>query len=257
MTVRFELYPAIDILGGSCVRLHQGDYAEKTEYSKDPRQIAARWLSQGARWLHVVDLDAAKSGTMVNAQVISDIVQMAAEVGAKVQVGGGIRTHQALSNWLHQGVTRCVVGTAALDTVWMKEAVSQFGSESLIVGLDGREGKLAVKGWIEQTEILLNDIAMQLAEVGVKYALVTDVSRDGTLAGANLALASSIQNESGLAVLASGGIRHLDDVLAAQTAGLAGAIIGQSLYTGSLDLGAAVRAVYSVVSPENETKAVE
>ncbi|WP_026961869.1 1-(5-phosphoribosyl)-5-[(5-phosphoribosylamino)methylideneamino]imidazole-4-carboxamide isomerase [Alicyclobacillus herbarius] len=236
----FILYPAIDVHDGQCVRLLQGDYESSTVYGKSPREMAERWLQAGANFLHVVDLDAAKSGAAVNRQAILGVLQAAGEVGARVQVGGGIRDERALAAWLEAGATRCIIGTAALDTAWVERMVRIYGGESLVVGLDGRDGQLAVKGWVEQTDVPLVEVARRLAAVGVRHALVTDVRRDGTLQGANLELAAGIQAESGLACIASGGIRDVSDVLAAQNAGLAGAIAGRSLYDGTLNLQTAL-----------------
>ncbi|MBX5435964.1 MAG: 1-(5-phosphoribosyl)-5-((5-phosphoribosylamino)methylideneamino)imidazole-4-carboxamide isomerase [Alicyclobacillaceae bacterium] len=244
----FDLIPAIDILGGACVRLFKGDYAAKTEYAADPRVVAERWLEQGASWLHVVDLDGARSGSAVNAGVIGDVVRLASQAGARVQVGGGIRHHDAVARWLDHGVARCVIGTAALDTAWMEQAVARFGGDALVAGLDGRGGKVAVRGWLEQTEADMAEVAIRLAAVGVRWALVTDVDRDGTLGGANIALAQEVQRRSGLRAIASGGVRGVDDVLAALQAGLAGAIAGRSLYDGTLDLREALAAVRRAVA---------
>ena len=238
----FTLYPAIDILGGACVRLFKGDYDASTTYEADPRKVAERWLEAGGRFLHVVDLDAAKSGSPVNQGVIRDIVQLAGQVGASVQVGGGIRDEAAVAKWLEVGVSRCVLGTASLDTELMERLVRQFGADKLVAGLDGRDGKLAVRGWIEQTEVRLVDIAARLYDLGVAHALVTDVQRDGTLGGPNLDLAKEVAG-TGMAAIASGGVRNLEDVLAAQQAGLAGAIAGRSLYDGTLNLAAALKAL--------------
>jgi phosphoribosylformimino-5-aminoimidazole carboxamide ribotide isomerase len=237
-TTAFQLFPAIDILGGRCVRLLRGDYGAGTEYYDKPVEAAVRWMEQGAEWLHVVDLDAAKSGSPENTEVIAAIVREAAARGVQVQVGGGIRTLETMQHWLDAGVARCVVGTAALDVEWVAAAVARFGSGSLVVGLDGRDGKLAVKGWLEQTETSILELARQLYEAGARYALVTDVERDGTLQGANLALARDVQ-EAGLQAIASGGIRGIEDVLAARDAGLAGAVVGRSLYDGRLSLAEA------------------
>jgi phosphoribosylformimino-5-aminoimidazole carboxamide ribotide isomerase len=239
----FELYPAIDVLGGRCVRLTQGDYAAKTEYSDNPRQVAERWLAAGSRWLHVVDLDGAKTGSSVNAQPIAEVIQAAREVGAQVQVGGGIREFDAIDRWLSAGASRCIIGTRALDTAWMEAAVRRFGADALVAGLDGRGGRVAVRGWIDQTDIGIVDIARQLADVGVRWALVTDVERDGTLTGANLELARDVQERGGLFAIASGGVRSLDDILAARAHGLAGAIVGRALYDGTMDLAQALSAV--------------
>jgi phosphoribosylformimino-5-aminoimidazole carboxamide ribotide isomerase len=160
-------------------------------------------------------------------------------------VGGGIRDYETLSQWLDLGVTRCVIGTAALDLKWMEGAVERFGADRLVVGLDGRDGKMAVHGWTEQTEVSLVSMAQQLFDVGVRYALVTDVARDGTLSGANIEIAKAIQ-ATGMQAIASGGVRSVDDVLAAKQAGLAGVIAGRSLYDGTLDLSEAIRVAKGV-----------
>ncbi|WP_290588240.1 1-(5-phosphoribosyl)-5-[(5-phosphoribosylamino)methylideneamino]imidazole-4-carboxamide isomerase [Alicyclobacillus sp.] len=238
----FDLFPAIDILDGACVRLTRGDYEAKTEYSRDPAAMAVRWMDAGARWLHVVDLDGAKSGHPVNVDAVRAVVEAAASRGVRVQVGGGIRTEEAIEKWLAAGVARCVIGTAAMDRDFMAKAVARFGADALVAGLDGRGGKMAVRGWLDQTDVPLVAVARGLFEVGVRHALVTDVDRDGTLQGANLDLARAVQAE-GLGAIASGGIRSLEDVLAARRAGLAGAIAGRSIYDGTLDLAAAFAAL--------------
>lgn len=242
-SVPFALYPAIDVLDGACVRLLRGDYNAKTEYSQHPRSVAERWLTAGAQWLHVVDLNGAKSGLTDNFAAIQEVVEAALAVGARVQVGGGVRTYETLERWLNVGVTRCVVGTAALEPGWAAGAVNRFGSEAVVVGLDGRGGKIAVRGWLEQTDVTMVETAAQLAADGVAWALVTDVDKDGTLSGANLALATAVQDASGIRTIASGGVRDLTDVLAAREAGLAGAIAGKSLFDGTLDIRAALAAL--------------
>ncbi len=239
----FTLFPAIDILQGACVRLLKGDYHASTQYNQLPVDEARRWLNEGASWLHVVDLDGAKSGHSVNEQVVSLIVSTAAKWHAKVQVGGGIRTYEAIKRWLFLGVDRVIIGTAAQDIDWMRGAIEQFGSASIVVGLDGRQGKLAVDGWTTQTDTTLDTLGASLYSVGVRHALVTDVDKDGTLSGANLALASQVQSASGLMVIASGGIRNVEDVVAAKMMGLSGAIVGRSLYDGTLRLREAIHAL--------------
>ncbi len=234
--IPFHLYPSIDVLDGACVRLLRGDYDAKTEYGQNPAEMAKRWISAGAKWLHVVDLNGAKNGTTDNFDAIREVVSVAVAAGCNVQVGGGIRSYETLSRWLTAGVTRCVIGTAALDPEWAKGAVERFGSDAIVVGLDGRDGKIAVRGWLEQTDVTMVDMARRLADVGVRFALVTDVERDGAMTGANLALTQQVQRESGIHTIASGGIRSMEDVLAAQRAGLAGAIAGRSIYNGSLDV---------------------
>lgn len=237
MTQAFRLYPAIDVLGGRCVRLLQGDYHASTEYSEDPVQVAHTWCQSGIRYLHVVDLDGAKQGHSVNALVIRGIAAAAASYGVNVQVGGGIRDEAAIAAWLDVGVERVVIGTASRNVPLMAQFVETFGQSTIVAGLDGRGGKLAVDGWLAQTELAIVDLAEQLAQVGVAYALVTDVDRDGTKRGANLDLAVAVQ-QRGLAAIASGGIRDEADIVAAQSTGLAGAIVGKALYDGHVDLQA-------------------
>lgn len=231
----FTLLPAIDVLDGRCVRLHKGDYAAKTEYHDNPVEMAKIWCDQGASYLHVVDLDGAKTGQTVNRDVIAGIVETAGSYGAKVEVGGGIRTTETIDMWLSTGVHRVVLGTASRDVDTMAAWANQFGGERLVAGLDGRGGKLAVAGWIDQTETSILHLATALRDIGVTTALVTDVDRDGTLEGANLALAKSVQN-IGVGAIASGGIKDIDDVLEAKRKGLSGAVVGKALYDGRIDL---------------------
>ncbi|TDY49633.1 1-(5-phosphoribosyl)-5-[(5-phosphoribosylamino)methylideneamino] imidazole-4-carboxamide isomerase [Alicyclobacillus sacchari] len=231
----FVLLPAIDILGGRCVRLYQGDYAQRTEYSDHPAAMAQRWCEAGARCLHVVDLDGAKDGESINAATVEEVVRTARSYGASVQVGGGIRNRDAIARWLDMGVERVVLGTVSRDIEQMAQFASEFGGRRIVAGLDGRGGKLAVTGWLEQTNTSVVELAHNLAKVGVVYALVTDVERDGTGMGANLQLAQSVQ-EAGLWTFASGGISGHDDILAAKSAGLAGAVVGKALYDGKVDL---------------------
>jgi phosphoribosylformimino-5-aminoimidazole carboxamide ribotide isomerase len=247
MTASFTLYPAIDILGGESVRLRKGEYDAKTVYGY-PLDVAKRWLTSGASWLHIVDLDGAKAGFPVNDAIIADIVDLAAEYGAKVQVGGGIRTFEGMTSWLSVGVKRLVIGTKSQDIPFMQEAVLRFGSSAIVAGLDGRQGKLAVQGWLEQTQMSLEDLAKQLADVGVLHALVTDVERDGMLSGANRELASTVQAQ-GLAAMLSGGVRDVSELIAAKEAGLAGAILGMSLYDETINLRDALKLQTQGVQP--------
>lgn len=234
----FTIYPAIDILGGECVRLRKGEYDAKTVYG-NPATIAKRWLDAGASWLHIVDLDAAKAGAPVNSEIIAKIVQMAAEYQANVQVGGGIRSLEGLAIWREIGAKRFVIGTKSQDVRFMQDAVNQFGSDAIVAGLDGRQGKLAVNGWLEQTEMSLSTLARELANVGVVHALVTDVDRDGMLSGANHELAHSVQ-AAGLSAILSGGVRDFDELVAAKSQGLAGVILGVSLFDATIDLESAL-----------------
>ncbi|SIS79842.1 1-(5-phosphoribosyl)-5-[(5-phosphoribosylamino)methylideneamino]imidazole-4-carboxamide isomerase [Alicyclobacillus vulcanalis] len=231
----FTVYPAIDLLGGEIVRLRQGDYAQVTRYEGRPERVAAGLCEAGARFLHVVDLDAARSGQGANEPVVRAIVDTAASYGACVQVGGGIRTRDAIARWLEAGAERVVIGTAVRDVERVAEWASEFGGHRLVAGLDGRNGRLLVSGWLEQTEWSIYDLARELAKVGLVQALVTDVDRDGTGAGPNLEVALGVQR-AGLLAIASGGVGSVEDVLAAKRAGLAGAVVGKALHDGRIDL---------------------
>ncbi len=251
-TDSFMLFPAIDVLDGKCVRLRQGRFEERHSVAQDPLGAARRWLEDGAEWLHVVDLNGAKSGSPVNTTVIREIILAAAAVGTRVQVGGGIRTQETIERWLEAGAARCVIGTAAMDVEWMRQAIKQFGSQAIVGGLDGRKGRLAVAGWQQQTDIVLADLGRQLYGVGLRTVLVTDVGRDGMMAGANLELAAALQRETGLSVIASGGIRSLEDMLAAHAAGLAGAVAGRALYEGALTIRQAKIALQHAATQRRE-----
>lgn len=234
--MQFDVFPAIDIYGGKCVRLFQGDYSAKTEYDANPVAVAKGFLEARPRWLHVVDLDAAKSGGSENHRIIAEIAALASRAGVGLQVGGGVRSKEAVEALLASGVSRCIIGTAVANVDWMAELVRDFSPDAIVAGLDGREGKLAVKGWREQTDLSLVELACRLEKAGVKTALVTDVARDGTLGGPNLELAQTIQNQSGMSALASGGIGSLEDITGAYQAGLGGVVVGRALYDGRVDL---------------------
>jgi len=242
-TVKFEVYPAIDIYQGHCVRLLKGDYNRLTEYHESPLEVAQGFVAAGAHWIHAVDLDAANTGGSENRGVIAELAAYCRGAGVCLQVGGGIRSGDAIASLLQLGVTRCILGTAARDTNWVASQVRRFGSSCIIAGLDGRDGKLAVQGWREQTGVSLVELSRRLAAVGLERALVTDVNQDGTLTGPNLTLASEIQQASGMAVIASGGVGSTGHVLAAQTAGLAGAIVGRALYDGRIQLADLLRQI--------------
>ncbi|QRF24064.1 1-(5-phosphoribosyl)-5-[(5-phosphoribosylamino)methylideneamino] imidazole-4-carboxamide isomerase [Alicyclobacillus sp. TC] len=237
----FRIYPALDFLGGRCVRLYQGEYGSAAEVSTHPLATAETYLQSGCRYLHVVDLDAARSPkhiaqTSVNLEIIRDICRLASTCNAKVQVGGGVRSLADLAAWLEVGASRCVVGTAAREEGFLQTAVERFGAEAVVVGLDGRDGKLAVQGWEEQTNQPLIEVAVWARQAGVRTAVVTDVRKDGTGQGPNLQIAREIAEATGLSVIASGGVAHLDHVQAVQKSGLAGVIVGKALYSGQIEL---------------------
>ncbi len=234
----FELIPAIDLLGGKCVRLTQGDYAAATEYDADPAGVAARFAAHGIQRLHVVDLDGAKRGEPVNTPAVQGI--LAAAKGIPVELGGGIRTLAGVETWLGLGVERAILGTVALrDPALVREAAKRFPGR-IGVGIDARGGKVAVQGWLETSETDALTLARRFEDVGVAAIVYTDIARDGTGAGVNLAETVALARAISIPVIASGGVGSLDDVRAARASGVAGVIVGRALYTGAVDLRAAL-----------------
>ncbi|CAB3389867.1 1-(5-phosphoribosyl)-5-[(5-phosphoribosylamino)methylideneamino]imidazole-4-carboxamide isomerase [Kyrpidia spormannii] len=235
-SAEFQLYPAIDLSDGRAVRLRYGDYGQMTVYGDDPVAVARRWRDEGAGWLHVVDLDGAKEGHPMHLPLIGRMVEAA---GLSVQVGGGIRDGESLRALFSLGVARCVLGTAALENpVWMKEVLAEYG-ERIVVGLDARDGKVAVRGWLQNTGVAAVELGRRLKEWGARRALFTDIRRDGAMAGPNGRAAAELAEETGLLVIASGGVRHLGDIqrlYALRHRGVAGAVAGRALYTGDLSL---------------------
>lgn len=239
MNAEFRLYPAIDVSGGRCVRLLQGDYGQMTVYGDDPAAVARRWRDEGAEFLHLVDLDGAKEGRPVHLDLFREIVR---EAGIPVQAGGGVRNGEALEALFSAGVARCVVGTAALEQPeWVRQILQEYG-ERIVVGLDARDGKVAVRGWQQNTGVPAGELGRQLRAWGATRALFTDIRRDGAMAGPNGEAAAALARETGLLVIASGGVRHLEDVRSLyrlRRSGVAGAVVGRALYTGDLSLAEA------------------
>jgi phosphoribosylformimino-5-aminoimidazole carboxamide ribotide isomerase len=231
------VYPAIDIRGGRCVRLIEGDFARETTFDADPVDAAKRWAAGGAEWLHVVDLDGAKAGEPVNTDVIARIV---AAVDLPVQLGGGLRTAEQVARVFGLGVARAILGTAAIhEPGLVAELISIYG-ERIAVGLDARDGKLAAAGWLEQTEVRATDVARTLHAAGVRHVVYTDIRRDGTLAGPNLAALDEMIVIAGHTVIASGGIGTPDDIDAVRDVGAGGVIVGRALYDGRVHLADAI-----------------
>jgi phosphoribosylformimino-5-aminoimidazole carboxamide ribotide isomerase len=233
------LYPAIDIRGGRCVRLVEGDFARETAYEDDPSVAARRWAEAGAEWLHIVDLDGAVAGAPVNQAAVAKI---RAAVAAPMQLGGGLRTLDDLETAFAAGVNRVILGTIALkNPELVSEAVARWG-DAVAVALDARDGRLATEGWLGQSEDRAVEVARRLARVGVRHFIFTDISRDGTLAGPNIESLREVIAAVDAGVIASGGIASLDDIRASQEAGAAGAIVGRALYDGRIDLRDAIEA---------------
>ncbi len=245
----FELYPAIDLLGGRCVRLYQGDYDRATTYGDDPAAQASAFLDAGASWVHVVDLDAARSGSPVNREAVAAIATVAASSGVRVQVGGGVRSVDAAETLFDLGVTRVVLGTAAIEDPDLVDTLA--ARHRVAVGLDARGGEVAVRGWVASSGKTVVDLAHRFANVGVDALVVTDIGRDGTLDGPDVTGLAALLDEVAVPVLASGGVANLDDlrVLAGLRStvdpgrGLGGVVVGRALYEGAFSVGAALAAL--------------
>ncbi len=238
--------PAIDLCGGKCVRLYQGDYSRLTEYSADPVEVGAGWARRGARMLHVVDLDGARLGRPVNLDAVGGIAR---RVGIPVQLGGGLRTEADVDAAFAAGVARVLLGTAACENPKLVAAmVERFGADRVIVSIDCRDGIAATRGWLASSETTGADLAAAMMDAGVREFVYTDVSRDGTLSGLDVEAIEAML-DTGARVIAAGGVGSLDDLwriapLAARRSAaggcLAGVIIGRALYTGAVDLGEAL-----------------
>jgi len=239
------LFPAIDLKNGQCVRLEQGDMARATVFNLDPAAQAASFAAQGFEYLHVVDLDGAFAGKPMNAHAVE---AMLATVSTPMQLGGGIRDLGTIEAWLAKGVARVIIGTAAVrDPELVKAAAKKFPGR-VAVGLDARDGKVAVQGWAETSEVTALDIARRFEDAGVAAIVFTDISRDGLLKGLNLDATIALAERISIPVVASGGFASLDDVkalLAPRAKNLAGAIVGRALYDGRLDPQAALALIRS------------
>jgi phosphoribosylformimino-5-aminoimidazole carboxamide ribotide isomerase len=232
-----QVYPAIDLRDGKCVRLKQCVYDQETVFGADPAAMAERWVAEGATYLHLVDLDGAKEGRPVNGRSIRAIVK-AAKVPC--QLGGGLRTEDDIKDALKWGVTRVIVGTKALESPkWLAQMSQRFPGR-IVLGIDARDGKVATQGWLDVSEIAALDLARQCARPPLSAIIYTDISRDGMMQGANVAAMAEMARAVPLPVIASGGVTTLDDVKKLQEAGLAGCIIGRALYEGQIKLSEVV-----------------
>lgn len=233
------IFPAIDIRGGKCVRLLKGRFDQETIFADRPADMAIKWQSQGGKYLHVVDLDGALQGRPVNMAAIRDIIS---NVQIPVQLGGGIRDIASIEAWLEAGVSRVILGSIAVrEPALVKEACRLFG-ERIVVGIDAKDGEVAVDGWGISGGIQATEFAKRMADVGVARIIYTDISRDGTLSGVNTEATIELARAAGIPVIASGGVAGIDDVYrVARAVDIEGMIIGKALYTGKIDLAEALR----------------
>ena len=238
-----KLYPAIDLRNGQVVRLTQGDYDKMTVYGTDPCAQARQFVAAGAKYLHVVDLDGAKDGALSNFDAVSAII---AATGMFVEVGGGIRDESRIEYYLSSGAGRVILGTAAVrDPLFLKRAVKAYG-DKIAVGVDVKDGFVAVDGWTKLSDKTGYAFVRELAEEGVKTVIYTDISKDGTLSGANLDAYAKLREIAGIDVIASGGISFLSDIKALKAQKVYGAIVGKAIYEGKLDLSECIAAAEGV-----------
>lgn len=233
-----QLYPAIDIKEGKCVRLTQGLFDQVKIYSDTPADMAKLWVEKGASFLHLVDLDGALAGSSVNEDVIRSIVQA---VSVPVQIGGGIRNRETVQYMLNLGVARVIIGTKAVQNPeFIRELVEEFGSEHIVVGVDAKDGMVAIEGWEKVSSISALDLCKQMKEYGVRHIVYTDIARDGMLSGPNVMMTKKLTVETGMDIIASGGVSSMEDLCQLYEEGIKGAIIGKALYEKRIDLEEAV-----------------
>lgn len=228
-----NLFPAIDLIGGKAVRLVKGDYAQVTVYSDSPVKVAKYFEECGAKYLHVVDLEGARDGSLANLETIKDIIK---NTGLFVEVGGGIRSIETVKKYIEAGAKRVIIGTAAVtDPEFLETAVREYG-EKIAVGVDIKDGMVAIKGWTETSALSCFDFCEKLSGMGIKTIICTDISKDGLLAGTNLELYRELSEKFSMDITASGGVSTLDDIRKLCEMDMYGAILGKALYTGNIDL---------------------
>jgi phosphoribosylformimino-5-aminoimidazole carboxamide ribotide isomerase len=232
-----EIWPAIDLRGGKCVRLVQGDYGRETVFGDDPAAMARRWVDAGARHLHLVDLDGARDGATTNRDAVAAIV---GAVDVPCELGGGVRDEATIRSLLELGLERLVIGTKALkEPDWFRQTCRRF-PQRLVLGIDARDGRVATDGWLETSETPATELAQQLCGEPIAAIVYTDIAKDGMMAGPNVPAMEAMQRAVDCPVIASGGVTTLDDVRRLAAAGMSGCIIGRALYEGSLSLGEAL-----------------
>ena len=231
------ILPAIDLYEKKAVRLLKGDYAQMTVYSEHPEKIAADFKACGAEWIHMVDLEGARDGSTPNFEVVAGIAQNS---GLNVEIGGGIRSMETVEKYLEAGVSRVILGTAAVkDSVFLKEAAERYG-ERIAVGADIKDGRIAIRGWLEVSGFTAMDFCRQMQQMGIRTLICTDIDKDGAMKGTNHELYRQLSGELDLDIVASGGVSSLEDVRRLREQDLYGAIIGKAYYTGAVDLREAI-----------------
>ncbi|MDR0532027.1 MAG: 1-(5-phosphoribosyl)-5-[(5-phosphoribosylamino)methylideneamino]imidazole-4-carboxamide isomerase [Oscillospiraceae bacterium] len=234
------IFPAIDIKNGECVRLYRGDFATAQRVAEDYLQTALSFAEAGCAWVHMVDLDGSLAGRRINAAIF---VETAAKSGLKVELGGGIRSMQDMSYYLERGISRVILGSAALRNPGLAaEAVKEFGTEHVAVGIDAKNGMVATEGWLETSNIHFIQLARQMELLGVRYLIYTDIGRDGMLSGPNLAHLTALRDAVQCNITASGGVTDVNDIRALAASQMYGAICGRSIYAGTLQLQEALAA---------------
>jgi len=232
-----EIIPAIDIRDGKCVRLYQGDYSQQTVFDENPAAVALRWKSQGARWLHIVDLDGAAIGEPRNIAAVEKIIRRSS---LPVELGGGIRREDIAEELLQKGVSRIILGTVAIEKPELVARLCQRFGQAIVVGLDARDGRIAIHGWQKDTVVDVLQLSREMVELGVRRFVYTDIKRDGTLTEPNFDAVERLIAEVDVPVIASGGISKVEHLQRLKELGVEGAIIGKALYTGDIDLQEAI-----------------
>jgi len=235
------IFPAIDIRGGKCVRLEEGRFDRETVFAENPLEAARRWIEAGSEWLHIVDLDGARAGKPVNLKVVEEIARA---FDVQIQLGGGVRTMESVATILSFGVQRVILGSVAVRSPALVSQVCAEYGEQIVIGIDARNGEVAVDGWEKSGLLQADELALRMKKAGATRIIYTDISRDGMLTGVNVAATLQLADKSGLKVIASGGVRGLEDIQALQPLperGVEGVIIGKALYTGAISLKDALR----------------
>ncbi|TQR19969.1 1-(5-phosphoribosyl)-5-[(5-phosphoribosylamino)methylideneamino]imidazole-4-carboxamide isomerase [Psychrobacillus vulpis] len=240
-----QIYPAIDMKGGKCVRLYQGDYEQETVYGDSPFEMAKQFADQGATWIHLVDLDGAKDGEKVHA---NEVIRIAKELPVNVQIGGGIRTKEDVRFYIENGIDRVIIGSLAIaNPTLVTELLEEYGGDKIVIGLDAKDGMVATHGWLETSKQSAIEVGQFFAEKGAKFVIFTDIATDGTLQGPNLNANRELAEATGLSIIVSGGISSLEDIeqvtkLAKDTS-ISGVIIGKAIYNNRFTLLEALQEV--------------